>query len=214
MGDFLLARELRRRGVQDVRVLEAMSSLSRSDFVRSEDESRALEDSPLPIGEGQTISQPYIVAFMTESLGLRGDERVLEIGTGSGYQTAILAELAADVFSLERFETLAAEAQRRLELLGFENACVRTGDGYLGWEEAAPFDAILLTAAPKGVPRSLLDQLAVGGRLVAPVGEHADEQVLVRLTKDVSGDVRSETLLPVRFVPMVHGVPADSHVGG
>jgi protein-L-isoaspartate(D-aspartate) O-methyltransferase len=187
------------RGLRDPAVIEAMRDVPRHEFVPRELEARAYEDRPLPIGYGQTISQPYIVAFMSEALELRGGERVLEIGTGSGYQAAVLARLAGEVYSIEIVPELAESARATLQRLGCERVHVRTGDGYRGWPEAAPFDAIILTAAPEHVPQPLLDQLAVGGRMVLPLGEH--DQDLVRLRKTAEGIAR-ETLIPVRFVPM------------
>ena len=159
----------------------------------------AYADTPLPIGHGQTISQPYIVAFMSEALELKGGERVLEIGTGSGYQAAVLAELAREVYSIEIVEPLGREAEKRLRELGYSNIKLRVGDGYRGWPEAAPFDAIMVTAAPDHVPPALIEQLAEGGRLVLPVGSFFQELVRIRRTKD---GTKQESLLPVRFVPM------------
>ena len=187
------------RGVRDPRVLAALRQVPRHRLVPEAERGVAYEDRPLPIGHGQTISQPYIVGFMTEALGISAGERVLEIGTGSGYQTAVLAELAAEVFSIEIVEPLAERARRDLAALGYENVNVRAGDGYRGWPEAAPFDAIILTAAPDHVPEPLVAQLAEGGRLVAPVG--AGVQELVRIRRGADGITR-ESLLPVRFVPM------------
>jgi protein-L-isoaspartate(D-aspartate) O-methyltransferase len=187
------------RGIRDARVLGAFRAVPRHRFVPPEVVEHAYGDHPLPIGYEQTISQPYIVAYMTEALGLRGTERVLEIGTGSGYQAAILAKLAREVFTIEIVPELGQRARGTLESLGFSNVRVRIGDGYRGWPEEAPFDAIVLTAAPEVVPQPLFDQLAVGGRLVAPVGR--GEQELVLFEKTPRGIERRE-LLPVRFVPM------------
>ena len=206
MGDRQLADILRERGIDDERVLGAIASLSRADFVPDASPEESTSDYPIPIGYGQTISQPYIVAFMSQALELRGDERVLEIGTGSGYQTAVLARLCAEVYSIEIVPELAESARARLVRLGFSNVHLKEGDGYLGWPESAPFQAILLTAAPAEIPDNLLAQLAPMGRLVAPVGAVADAQELVLLEKQLSnGGIRIEHLLPVRFVPMTGG---------
>ena len=187
------------RGVRDPRVLAALRAVPRHEFVPPAERGHAYEDRPLPIGAGQTISQPYIVAVMTELLGLDGDERVLEIGTGSGYQAAVLARLAREVYTIEIVPELASRAEADLRRLGFENVHVRQGDGYRGWPEEAPFDAIVVTAAPEHVPKPLVEQLAVGGRLVLPVGDLYQD--LVRITRDAAG-VHEERLLGVRFVPM------------
>jgi protein-L-isoaspartate(D-aspartate) O-methyltransferase len=197
----MIARQLRARGIQDERVLAAMTRVPREGFVAVGSVKEAYGDHPLPIGWSQTISQPYVVAFMTEALVLRSSDRVLEIGTGSGYQTAVLAELAERVFSIEIVPELAQRAEQALRSLGYANVETRTGDGFGGWPEAAPFDAILLTAAPGRLPAPLLGQLAVGGRLVAPVGRD-DHQELVRLVRLPDGSFGEEQLLPVRFVPM------------
>jgi protein-L-isoaspartate(D-aspartate) O-methyltransferase len=195
----MVEQQLARRGIEDERVLAAMRRVPRHRFVPPALASRAYADHPLPIGEGQTISQPFIVAFMTQALALEGDERVLEVGSGSGYQTAILAELAREVWSIEILEPLTRGAQAILGELGYENAHLRTGDGYLGWPEHAPFDAILVAAAPDHVPEPLVDQLAVGGRMILPVGGGEQELVLIRRTED---GVLQQEILPVRFVPM------------
>jgi len=191
--------QLARRGVSDPRVLEAMRRVPRHRFVDPEQGGRAYGDHPLAIGLGQTISQPFVVGFMSQALGLEGDERVLEIGTGSGYQAAILGELAREVWTIEILEPLATRARATLEELGYTNVHVRCGDGYLGWPEAAPFDAILLAAAPDHVPQPLVDQLAVGGRMILPLGDETQELVLLRKTEE---GLRTEEVLPVRFVPM------------
>lgn len=196
----MVRAQMIRRGVRDTRVLAAMGRVPRHRFVPLDLQHRAYDDQPFPIGHGQTISQPYIVAFMTEALGLRGGEKVLEIGTGSGYQAAILAEVGARVFTIEIVEPLARQAAELLRALGHVDVAVRAGDGYQGWPEQAPFDAILLTAAPERIPAPLLEQLAPGGRLVAPVGGSFDQK-LVRIGKRDGGLVHEE-LLPVRFVPM------------
>ncbi len=186
------------------RTMAAMAKVPREDFVRSGDEDHAHLNMPLPIGYGQTISQPYIVALMTDLLDLTGEERVLEIGTGSGYQAAILAELAREVFSIEVVEALAHAAAAKLARLGYRNAHVKTGDGAQGWPEHAPFDAIIVTAAAgEGVPPVLVAQLRPGGRLVAPVGKGRFAQKLMLVTKDEEGRVAEESVLPVAFVPLV-----------
>ncbi|MEE8467389.1 MAG: protein-L-isoaspartate(D-aspartate) O-methyltransferase [Planctomycetota bacterium] len=195
----MVERQIAARGVTDPAVLAALRHVPRHRFVPREMQPFAYADRPLPIGEGQTISQPYIVAFMTQALELEGDERVLEVGTGSGYQTAVLAEVAAEVYSIEIVPALARRAGALLEELECEGLHLRTGDGYRGWPEAAPFDAILVTAAPDHVPQPLVDQLAAGGVLVIPVGTRVQEILRLRRTPD--GIVR-ESLLPVRFVPM------------
>ncbi len=202
MGDLGLAAELRWRGIRDERVLEAVGSLSRSDFIPRRLQAEATADHPVPIGHGQTISQPYIVAYMSQELRLTGGERVLEIGTGSAYQTAVLSHLAQEVYSVEIIPQLARQAAARLAVLGFRNIHLREADGTRGWADAAPFDAILVTAAPHRVPPALIAQLAPGGRLIAPVGGEEELQELVRITKDASGKLEVEQLLPVRFVPM------------
>ena len=195
----MVAGQIEARGVRDPRVLEALRAVPRHEFVPPEQRMHAYEDRPLPIGEGQTISQPYIVAVMTELLALEGSERVLEIGTGSGYQAAVLGRLAREVYSIEIVPELAARAAKDLERLGYANVHVRQGDGYRGWPEHAPFDAILVTAAPGHVPEPLVEQLALGGRMVLPLG--GVFQDLVRVTRGAEG-VRQERLLGVRFVPM------------
>ncbi len=187
------------RDIRDSRVLAAMRRVPRHLFVPAEVQHLAYVDSPLPIGMSQTISQPYIVAFMTEALELKPRDRVLEIGTGSGYQAAVLAELVKEVYTIEIVEPLARDAEARLKRLGYTNIHLRVGDGYRGWPDAAPFDAIMLTAAPDHVPQPLLDQLREGGRLILPLGR--GEQDLVRLRRTRQG-IQREILLPVRFVPM------------
>ncbi len=191
--------QIEARGVRDPLTLAAMRKVPRPELVPAEMRPRAYEDSPLPIGHQQTISQPYIVAFMTEALGLRGGERVLEVGTGSGYQAAVLAEIAKDVYTIEIVAPLAERARADLARLGYRNVHVRAGDGYQGWPEAAPFDAIIVTAAAPRIPEPLKAQLADGGRLVIPVGE--EYQSLVVLTRK-GKEFTERTVLPVRFVPM------------
>ena len=191
--------QIEARGVRDAGTLAAMRKVPRHEFVPAEMEPRAYEDRPLPIGHEQTISQPYIVAFMTEALGLRGGETVLEVGTGSGYQAAVLAEIAARVYSIEIVAPLAERARADLARLGYRNVHVRAGDGYQGWPEAAPFDAIMVTAAAPRIPEPLLAQLKDGGRLIIPVGEDDQSLVVIRRTGDRFAE---QTVLPVRFVPM------------
>jgi protein-L-isoaspartate(D-aspartate) O-methyltransferase len=203
MGDRALADFLERQGIRDRRVLEAIAQLNRADFVPELARYAAGQDSPLPIGHGQTISQPYVVAIMSQALELKGDERVLEVGTGSGYQTAVLAHLCREVYSVEIVPSLAESARELLERLGFENVHLLQGDGSLGWPEEAPFDAIIGTAAPESVPPKLLGQLKPGGRMVMPVGPEGGAQELLRITRGEAGGIpRVEHLLPVRFVPM------------
>ncbi|MCL5005183.1 MAG: protein-L-isoaspartate(D-aspartate) O-methyltransferase [Acidobacteria bacterium] len=196
----MVQEQIERRGVRDRRVLDALRAVPRHLFVPEEMQQYAYHDTPLPIGYGQTISQPYIVGFMSEALKLRPQDRVLEIGTGSGYQAAVLSLLVREVYTIEIVEPLGKSALERLHLLGYTNVKVRIGDGYQGWPEAAPFDAIIVTAAPGHIPQPLLDQLAPGGRLVIPVGKHV--QTLVRVCRTSKGFHR-ERLLPVRFVPMI-----------
>jgi len=187
------------RGVTDSRVIQALRNVPRHKFVPDAEGEQAYEDHPLPIGFGQTISQPYIVAFMTEALRLQPHERVLEIGTGSGYQAAILSQIVEKVFSIEIVEPLAEGAKDTIQKLGILNVVVRAGDGYQGWPEEAPFDAIILTAAPEHIPQPLLDQLAVGGRVILPLGKTVQNLMLLKRTPD---GWKKEALLPVSFVPM------------
>lgn len=187
------------RGVSDKLVLTAMRKVQRHKFVPENMIPYAYEDRPLPIGEDQTISQPYIVALMTELLGLKGGEKVLEIGTGSGYQAAILAEIAGEVYTIEIIESLAKSAEQRLQEMGYKNITVKYGDGYQGWKEHAPFDGIIVTAAPDHIPQPLVEQLKVGGRMVIPVGDLFQELKL--LTKTADG-MKEKNVIPVRFVPM------------
>ena len=195
----MVREQIEGRGIRDPRVLAAMAKVPRHELVPEEMRAHAYEDRPLPIGFDQTISQPFVVAYMTEQLRLRGDERVLEVGTGSGYQAAVLAELAREVYSIEIVAPLGERARADLARLGYRNVQVRVGDGYRGWPEQAPFDAIIVTAAPGHVPQPLIDQLAVGGRLVVPVGEVYQELLL--LSRDADG-IHEERLIDVRFVPM------------
>jgi protein-L-isoaspartate(D-aspartate) O-methyltransferase len=196
----MVREQLVTRGIRDKRVLEAMGRVPRHELVPEGERDDAYVDGPLPIGEGQTISQPYIVAAMSEAAALAGNERVLEVGTGSGYQAAVLSALAREVYTIELEPVLAARAKRDLERLGCTNVHTRTGDGYRGWPEAAPFDAILVTAAPDHVPPALLDQLAPGGRLVIPVGGSGNQELWL-FTKTERG-VERRQLMPVRFVPL------------
>ena len=195
----MVEQQLLSRGITDPRVIDAMERVPRQRFVPSDQRPWAFEDRPLSIGYRQTISQPYIVAFMTQALNLDSDARLLEIGTGSGYQTAVLAEVARQVYSIEIVPELADQAKKTLSELGYQNVLLREGDGYMGWTEHAPFDAIMVTAAPDHIPQPLVDQLAVGGRMIIPVGEN--RQALILLTRTERG-VTEETVLPVRFVPM------------
>lgn len=192
--------------IQDQRVLEAMRSVPRHRFVPLEVRDEAYMNSPLPIGYGQTISQPYIVAFMTEQLRPAATDRVLEVGTGSGYQAAVLAELVDQVYSIEIVEPLAERARATLETLGYENVHVRSGDGYEGWPDQAPFDKIMVTCAPDDVPTPLVDQLKDGGRMMIPVGERFGPQELYLLEKH-EGRLVQQSVLPVRFVPMTRRSP-------
>lgn len=188
------------RGVRDPRVLAAMREVPRHLFVDLSQRGRAYDDQPLPIGHNQTVSQPYIVALMSELLDLQPGDRVLEIGTGSGYQSAVLGKLARRVYSIEILPDLAHAAAARLKELGYSNVTVKEGDGYRGWPEEAPFDAIIVTAAPERIPEPLLEQLAPGGRMVIPVGGFFQE--LKVFSKDKDGKVSEKDILPVRFVPM------------
>lgn len=199
----MVHKHIRRRGVTDRRVLDAMIAVPREVFVPQDLSEYAYADAPLPIQEGQTISQPFIVALMVEALKLQGSERVLEVGTGSGYAAAVLGQVATDVFSVERHGTLADLAASRLESLGYTNVHVRHADGTQGWIEKAPFDAIVVAAGGPDVPEALLTQLAPGGRLVIPVGVTPQEQVLVRVVKDPQRGFVQEDLGKVRFVPLI-----------
>ena len=192
-----------KRGIEDKRVLDIMKSVERHKFVPEKYVKSAYKDGPLPIGHGQTISQPFIVGFMTENLKLDPSHRVLEIGTGSGYQTAILSGLSGHVYTMEIIDELAKLSSSVLKKLGFDNVTVRNGNGYKGWAEEAPFDRIMVTAAPEEIPNILVDQLTGGGIMVIPVGEQFEIQYLWVLTKEHSGSIKKEKILPVRFVPMV-----------
>ena len=199
-----LVDELRAQGITDTRVLNAIALVPRDEFVRPEDRPRAYRDQALPIAGGQTISQPYIVALMTQILELRGNERVLEIGTGSGLQAAVLSLLAGDVYSIEIDPQLAVAAEQRLRTLGYRNVRVRTADGYYGWPEAAPFDAVIVTAAAAKIPPPLIAQLKLGGRLVMPL-TNGERQTLIRADKQADG-LRVVPVTAVAFVPMTGAV--------
>ena len=190
------------RGIKDASVLNVLSKTARHKFVPPDMVPYAYNDRPLPIGEDQTISQPYIVALMTELMGLSGTEKVLEIGTGSGYQAAVLSPLVAEVYTIEIVKTLALRAQTILKDLRMKNVHVRWGDGYKGWPDKAPFDRIIVTAAPDEIPSALIDQLRIGGKLVIPVGKYWQE--LKVITKVSTSDIDEKSIIPVRFVPMVH----------
>jgi len=195
--------QLVRRGIRDPAVLAAFERVPREQFVAAEQQNEAYEDRPLPIGLGQTISQPYIVALTCELLQLKGSERVLEIGTGSGYAAAILSEMAAEVFSVERLPALASAAAQRLRDLGYDKVQVHCGDGTLGWPEHAPYDAIAVAAAGPEIPNALLSQLAVGGRLVIPVGSDEGNQELLRITRIGDQQYQREKISDVRFVQLI-----------
>lgn len=198
------ARQYSPRGV-DEKVLQAMMSVERHKFVPEGSRRQAYNNHPLPIGYGQTISQPYIVALMTDLLKISSNDSVLEIGTGSGYQAAVLAELAGRVYSIEIVEPLAKLVKERLARLGFDNVTTRMGDGYYGWEEHAPFDSIIVTAAASHVPPPLIEQLKPGGRMVIPVGGQFLTQYLLLIEKDRNGEVTSQQIMAVRFVPLTGG---------
>jgi len=198
----MVEMQIERRGIKDTRVLQALLDVKRHLFVPAEERAEAYEDHPLPIGHGQTISQPYIVALMTETIAPKPGDRVLEIGTGSGYQAAVLSRLVKEVCSIEIVEALGTAAAARLKDLGYANVEVRVGDGYQGWPEKAPFDAIVVTAAPPEIPQALVDQLADGGRMVVPVGTGYQELLLI---EKKAGKVSKRFITSVRFVPMVKG---------
>ena len=193
--------QLKLRGIKDERVLAAMAKVPREEFVPADARVEAYEDGPLPIGYDQTISQPYIVAFMTEQLRPKESDRVLEIGSGSGYQAAILAELVGEVYTIDIVEALAKSAEATLQRLGYNNVHIKVGDGYKGWPEEAPFDAVIVTCAPEKVPQPLVDQLKDGGRMVIPVGERFAQQLY--LLEKKNGQLKESVTLPVRFVPML-----------
>ena len=198
----MVERQIERRGVDDPLVLQAMREVPREAFVEAGMEEFAFEDSPLPIGEGQTISQPYIVALMAEAAELSANDRVLEVGTGSGYAAAVFGRIAKAVYTIERHASLAEQARRRLAEAGITNVFVRVGDGTLGWSDAAPFDAIIVAAGAPEAPAALKQQLAIGGRLIIPLGE-GDVQSLTRITRKSEALYETEDLASVRFVPLV-----------
>ena len=200
--EFLLT--LRRRGIADQAVLRAMDEVPRERFVEPTFADSAYADQALPIACGQTISQPYVVAYMTEQLKVESQHRVLEVGTGSGYQAAVLSHLAREVVSVERYRTLAEEARARLKALSYENVDIVVGDGFAGVPDRTPYDRIIVTAAAETIPEALLDQLADGGIMILPLGSHDGSQHIIKLTKSVTG-IRRENLIPVRFVPMLPG---------
>ena len=198
----MVEQQLRPREIRDERVLAAMTKVPREEFVPENMRTQAYADSALPIGHDQTISQPFIVAFMTEQLRPKPTDRVLEVGTGSGYQAAVMAELVKDVYTIEIVEPLAKEASARLARLGYKNAHVKVGDGFQGWPEVAPFDSIIVTCAPDKVPQPLTQQLKDGGRMIVPVGTTMMDQQLYLLEKR-NGELAQTAILPVRFVPMI-----------
>jgi protein-L-isoaspartate(D-aspartate) O-methyltransferase len=200
--EMMVVQQIEARGINDARVLNAMRKVERHLFVPVELAANAYGDYPLPIGWDQTISQPYIVAFMTEALGLRAHSRVLEIGTGSGYQAAILAEICDSVFTVEIIPGLAEKSRKLLAVLGYKNIMVRTGDGYQGWAEHAPYQGIIVTCSPTHVPEPLTDQLAEGGKMIIPVGIRNNQELVVLVKKN--GILTQKDVLPVRFVPMVN----------
>jgi protein-L-isoaspartate(D-aspartate) O-methyltransferase len=197
----MVQQQLKPRGINDGRVLAAMAKVPREEFIPPQSREASYGDGPLSIGYGQTISQPYIVAFMTEQLRPKPNDRVLEVGTGSGYQAAILGELVAEVYTIEIIEPLTRTAEATLQRLGYKNVHVKAGDGYKGWPENSPFDAIIVTCAPDHVPQPLIDQLKEGGRMIIPVGGSFGNQELYLLEKQ-NGQLQRRAVLPVRFVPM------------
>ncbi|QIL03386.1 protein-L-isoaspartate(D-aspartate) O-methyltransferase [Sphingomonas sinipercae] len=199
----MVQRQIADRGIEDTRILDAFREVPRELFVSIEQAARAYDDHPLPIECGQTISQPYIVALMIEAAGVKAGDRVIEVGAGSGYATAILSQIAGEVFAIERHPELADLARDRLRRLGYNNAHIAAGDGTLGWPEAAPFDAIFAAASGSHIPEPLLEQLAPGGRLVMPIGAAAAGQTLVRVTRTAEGRIVEDELCPVRFVPLI-----------
>ena len=200
----MVERQIAARGIEDSRVLKAMRKVPRHLFVPERYRDSSYSDHPLPIGESQTISQPYIVAFMTEALKLKPTDRVLEIGTGSGYQAAVLAELVKEVYSIEIIEKLGKRAGRLLDRLGYKNVRIKIGDGYKGWPEKAPFDAVIVTCAPERIPAPLIEQLKDGGRMIVPVGRQGTVQKLIKAVKK-KGRLVKKVEMPVLFVPMVKG---------
>jgi protein-L-isoaspartate(D-aspartate) O-methyltransferase len=200
----MVQQQIVARGVRDTRVIQAMLKVPRHFFVPEARRAYSYGDYPLPIGEGQTISQPYIVAYMTEALELRAEDRILEIGTGSGYQAAVLGELVKEVYTIEIIGKLGKRARQTLDRLKYRNIHVKIGDGYKGWPEKAPFDAVIVTCAPEKIPPALIRQLNEGGRMIIPVGSTGSVQKLVRLVKK-GGRIKAENVMYVRFVPMVKG---------
>jgi protein-L-isoaspartate(D-aspartate) O-methyltransferase len=196
----MVETQLKNRDITDKKVLDTMLKIERHKFVPPQYQDSAYDDTPLPIGFNQTISQPYIVALMTQLLELKGDEKILEIGTGSGYQTAVLAELCKEVYTIEIIPDLAKKATKTLTELGYKNIFIKIGDGYEGWKEHSPFDGIIVTCAPDHIPQPLIDQLKEGGKIVIPVGDFYQELVL---GKKVEGKIIQKTIIPVRFVPML-----------
>ncbi len=207
----MVKNDIKGRGINDKRVLDVMEKIPRHLFVAEDMRNRAYADYPLPIGEGQTISQPYVVALMTEALKLKKTDRVLEIGTGSGYQAAVLAEMVKEVYTLEIRKSLADTASKRLKELGYRNVKVKYADGYFGWEEYAPFDAIIITAAANHIPPPLIKQLKEGGRLILPLGSTVYYQTLTLATKR-KGELDVEQMGPVAFVPMIGEVEKKRRV--
>lgn len=201
--EVMVQEQIVARGIRDSRVLAALRDVPRHRFVPAQYQDAAYDDSPLPIGDGQTISQPYIVAYMTELLELQPTDRVLEVGTGSGYQAAVASRLAQKVFTIERVESFDARVREVFHELGYTNIVCRIGDGTRGWPEAAPFEAILVTAAGRRVPQPLVEQLAVGGRLIMPVENDRGRQVIVRMTRTSEEDYAQEHFLAVAFVPLL-----------
>ena len=199
----MIETQIKKRGITDQTILDAMKEVNRHEYVQENFERLAYSDRPVPIGFGQTISQPYIVAFMSHKLNVASHYKVLEIGTGSGYQAAVLAELSDHVYTIEIIPELAKRAEKVLKKNDYDNITIRIGDGYKGWPEHAPFDRIMVTAAPKEIPEKLVEQLAPGGIMVLPVGETVMMQYLWLITKDNDGQIEKEKILPVRFVPMV-----------
>ena len=199
----MIETQIKKRGITDQTILDAMKKVNRHEYVQENFERLAYSDRPVPIGFGQTISQPYIVAFMSHKLNVASHHKVLEIGTGSGYQAAVLAELSDHVYTIEIIPELAKRAEKVLKKNDHDNITIRIGDGYKGWPEHAPFDRIMVTAAPKEIPEKLVEQLAPGGIMVLPVGETVMMQYLWLITKDNDGQIEKEKILPVRFVPMV-----------
>ena len=201
----MVTGQLQARGISDQRVLTAMNKVPREEFVPPDSRVASYADGPLAIGQGQTISQPYIVAFMTEKLRPKPSDRILEVGTGSGYQAAVLAGLVADVYTIEIIEPLAKTAEATLQRLGYKNVHVKVGDGYKGWPDYAPFDAIIVTCAPDHVPKQLTDQLKDEGRMIIPVGNRFAQELY--LLEKKNGQLKESAVLPVRFVPMIDETP-------